>query len=182
MQDLPILALSRPKASAVSGLGETALKQLERDGILETVVIGKRRLILFASLQRLLQSARGKPGDARRNPAALNEGFRRYRDAVAAARAPAADAAPPPARRRRRARGCWCAARRETWSTRPSNPPNKKLARAGGQARRRAKGRFATTKQLNPEKGEPHCLYTHRHRIHQSPSPPPAIGDSARRF
>jgi hypothetical protein len=52
----------------ISGLGTTKIWELIRDGTLETVTFGKRRLILVDSYRRALaRQQRVPPGDARRN-------------------------------------------------------------------------------------------------------------------
>jgi hypothetical protein len=51
----------------ISGLGTTKIWELIRDGTLETVTFGKRRLILVDSYRRALARQRASPSDARRN-------------------------------------------------------------------------------------------------------------------
>jgi hypothetical protein len=72
--DFPILAMPIPRAADTIGLKETALKALIKDGTIETILIGKRRLVLFDSMKKYIESRRGKPGDARRNPAEMDKG------------------------------------------------------------------------------------------------------------
>ncbi len=83
MIELPILAAPIPATARSMGLGETKLKELIRDGILETVVIGHRRLVLFVSVQRYIESLRDQPADPRRNQAVPKAGERRRRKAEA---------------------------------------------------------------------------------------------------
>jgi excisionase family DNA binding protein len=52
------LAVTVPVALHITGLGRTKLYQLLDDGTIKSVFIGRRRLINFASLERLIgQSA-----------------------------------------------------------------------------------------------------------------------------
>jgi hypothetical protein len=63
----------------------TTVKGLIRDGVLETFTIGCRRLVLYESLQRLVDERRKQPGDPRRNTAVPKAGERRPRKAEATA-------------------------------------------------------------------------------------------------
>jgi hypothetical protein len=72
--DFRPLAAPIPKAAGILGLGESKTKQLIRDRTLETVAIGRRRLVLYESMERYIQSLRGKPADARRNDAVPRAG------------------------------------------------------------------------------------------------------------
>jgi hypothetical protein len=52
----------------MSGFGESTVWKLIHDGDLETVAIGRRRLVLIDSYRRLIEKLRqGAPQDARRN-------------------------------------------------------------------------------------------------------------------
>jgi hypothetical protein len=51
------LAVTVDDAKHITGLGHTKLHELIRDGTLESVAIGKRRLILYASIRDLLTPA-----------------------------------------------------------------------------------------------------------------------------
>ena len=83
--EIPILAASIPVTAHSLGLGMTKTKELIRDGTLETIAIGHRRLVLFASAQRYIESLRGQQGDPRRNKAVPKAGERRARKAEAVA-------------------------------------------------------------------------------------------------
>ena len=83
--DLPLLAAPIPRAADILGLRETKLKELIRDGALETIAIGHRRLVLYASMQQYVESLRGQSGDPRRNTAVPKAGERRAGKAEAAA-------------------------------------------------------------------------------------------------
>jgi excisionase family DNA binding protein len=83
--ELPILAAPIPKAADILGIRESKLRELIRDGALETIAIGCRRLILYSSLQRFVESLRGQPNDPRRNRAVAKAGERRHRAAAQAA-------------------------------------------------------------------------------------------------
>jgi hypothetical protein len=75
------LAMPIPRTADVIGHGITKTKELIRDGILETVVSGHRRLVLYASAERYIESLRGQGGDPRRNTAVPKAGERRPRKA-----------------------------------------------------------------------------------------------------
>ena len=49
------LAVTIKRARALSGLGHTTLWKLISDGELETARVGRRRLVIYRSLERLLQ-------------------------------------------------------------------------------------------------------------------------------
>ena len=49
------LAVRVADASRLTGIGKTKLFELISDGTLETTSIGRRRLILYRSLQRLIE-------------------------------------------------------------------------------------------------------------------------------
>jgi hypothetical protein len=89
VEELPILAVTIPRAANIVGVGESTLKGLIRDGVVETITIGHRRLALFSSLERLIESRRGQGGDPRRNDAVPKAGERRRNRTPA----PAGDAA-----------------------------------------------------------------------------------------
>lgn len=48
------LAVTVPKAREISGLGNTTIWARIKDRTLETVCVGRRRLILYRSLERML--------------------------------------------------------------------------------------------------------------------------------
>jgi hypothetical protein len=57
-----------PGAMQISGLGESKIREMIRDGTLETIVIGGRRLVVVASYLKLVEAElAGPPKDARRN-------------------------------------------------------------------------------------------------------------------
>lgn len=51
------IAIPVREACQVGGLGRTKLYELVKTGELKTVSVGRRRLVLFASLEALLQPA-----------------------------------------------------------------------------------------------------------------------------
>ena len=51
------LAISIDEAVTVSGLGRSSVYQLMNSGEIETAKIGKRRLVLVASLKKLIEHA-----------------------------------------------------------------------------------------------------------------------------
>jgi excisionase family DNA binding protein len=63
------LAVTVPIALHITGLGRTMLYRLINDGTIETITVGRRRLINFASLERLTssKSARAR-AELRRSP------------------------------------------------------------------------------------------------------------------
>jgi hypothetical protein len=63
-----VISASVRKFSRMSGFGESTVWKLIHDGDLETVAIGRRRLVLIDSYRRLIEKLRqGTPQDARRN-------------------------------------------------------------------------------------------------------------------
>ncbi|MGQ0445998.1 MAG: helix-turn-helix domain-containing protein [Beijerinckiaceae bacterium] len=52
------LAIGIDEAVTISGLGRSNLYQLINAGAIETAKIGKRRLVLVASLKELIENAR----------------------------------------------------------------------------------------------------------------------------
>jgi excisionase family DNA binding protein len=54
-QQHPPISITLGEASRISGLGRSSLYRLIRSGKLRSVVIGDRRLVLYASLQQLLE-------------------------------------------------------------------------------------------------------------------------------
>jgi excisionase family DNA binding protein len=51
------IAVTVRDAREVSGLGNTAIYALIKDGTLRTVKVGRRRLVLYDSIEELLQPA-----------------------------------------------------------------------------------------------------------------------------
>jgi hypothetical protein len=63
-----IISASVPEFSRLSGLGQSTVWAMLHDGRLESIAIGRRRLVLIASYHRLIEQQRASPGqDARRN-------------------------------------------------------------------------------------------------------------------
>jgi excisionase family DNA binding protein len=77
MADLPILGVTIPEAARILGCGQTKVKDEIRDGGLETYTLGHRRLVLYASMLRLVVVRRNNRGDPRRNTAVPKAGERR---------------------------------------------------------------------------------------------------------
>jgi hypothetical protein len=48
------LTVSFERAGQLSDLGQTKLRELAKDGTLETATVGTRKLILYASLKKLV--------------------------------------------------------------------------------------------------------------------------------
>jgi hypothetical protein len=70
--DLPtdIISTSVPEFSRLSGLGQSTIWAMLHDGRLESIAVGRRRLVLIASYHRLIEQQRASPRqDARRNGA-----------------------------------------------------------------------------------------------------------------
>jgi excisionase family DNA binding protein len=59
--------VSIPEASRLTGIGNTKLYQLIGDGVVETTAIGKRRLVIYKSLEALVNSGRSMPSDTPAN-------------------------------------------------------------------------------------------------------------------
>jgi hypothetical protein len=100
-EQIPILGMPIPEAARMLGIRESVIKKLIRQGILKTYTIGHRRLVHYPGMLALVEEGLSTRRDARRNPVALDEAQRRYRERVAAAPAPAVEppAAAPPRRR-----------------------------------------------------------------------------------
>jgi excisionase family DNA binding protein len=58
------LAVTVPVARALLGIGNTTIWALIRDGELETVRIGRRRLVVYASIESLLARLRQRAAAA----------------------------------------------------------------------------------------------------------------------
>jgi hypothetical protein len=70
--ELPAEIISAPvkEFSRISGLGESTIWAMIHDGRLESIAIGRRRLVLIESYRRLIEQQRAAPPrDARRNSA-----------------------------------------------------------------------------------------------------------------
>jgi hypothetical protein len=68
--DFPADVISAPvrEFARISGLGESTIWAMIHDGRLETIAIGRRRLVLIDSYRRLIKQQRAEaPKDARRN-------------------------------------------------------------------------------------------------------------------
>jgi hypothetical protein len=78
-----------PQFRQVSGLGESTTWELISQGKLQTIAVGRRRLIILDSYRRLIreQLAAG-PGDCRRNPNVPALGSGRSRQQRLPGRAP----------------------------------------------------------------------------------------------
>ena len=64
------LTATIPTMAIIADVGQTKIRELIRDGRIETVAIGKRRLVVVDSYRRLIQEElNGLPKDARRNDA-----------------------------------------------------------------------------------------------------------------
>jgi hypothetical protein len=64
------LTATIPTMAIIADVGQTKIRELIRDGRIETVAIGKRRLVVVDSFRRLIQEElNGLPKDARRNDA-----------------------------------------------------------------------------------------------------------------
>jgi hypothetical protein len=61
------LTVTVGQAAAILGLSTPSIWALLADGRLESININKRRLVLWTSIEELVESRRGVAGDARRN-------------------------------------------------------------------------------------------------------------------
>jgi hypothetical protein len=52
---IPVLAVRISDATRLAGIGKTKLFELIANGTLETTTVGRRRLILYRSLRRLIE-------------------------------------------------------------------------------------------------------------------------------
>jgi predicted DNA-binding transcriptional regulator AlpA len=78
--ELPAMIISAPvkEFSRISGLGESTIWAMIHDGRLESIAIGRRRLVLIESYRRLIEQQRAAPPrDARRNSAVPPLGSKR---------------------------------------------------------------------------------------------------------
>lgn len=65
-----IISASVKEFARISGLGESTVWAMIHDRRLETIAIGRRRLVLIDSFRRLIEQQRAAPpSDARRNSA-----------------------------------------------------------------------------------------------------------------
>jgi excisionase family DNA binding protein len=64
------LAVTIPAAKFLSGLGNTTIRKLIGNDTLKTVRVGRRRLIVYASLKALLEPNHSAPSNS---PASLEE-------------------------------------------------------------------------------------------------------------
>ena len=67
MSNTPPIAVAVPEACRLSGVGSTTMYRLIGDGLVETTTIGKRRLIIYKSLEALINSGRSMPRDTPEN-------------------------------------------------------------------------------------------------------------------
>jgi predicted DNA-binding transcriptional regulator AlpA len=63
-----VISAPVPEFSRISGLGQSTIWAMIRDGRLESIAIGRRRLVLVDSYRQLIKAQRA-PQDARRNHA-----------------------------------------------------------------------------------------------------------------
>jgi helix-turn-helix protein len=63
------LTVTVQQTAAILGLSVPSVWTLLHDHRLESIALNRRRLILWASIEELVESRRGVPGDARRNGA-----------------------------------------------------------------------------------------------------------------
>jgi hypothetical protein len=78
--EVPADIISAPvrEFSRISGLGESTIWAMIHDGRLESIAIGRRRLVLIESYRRLIEQQRAAPPrDARRNSAVPPLGSKR---------------------------------------------------------------------------------------------------------
>lgn len=73
------ISASVKEFARISGLGESTVWAMIRDGRLESIAIGRRRLVLIESYRRLIQQQlAAPPRDARRNSAVSPLGGKRH--------------------------------------------------------------------------------------------------------
>jgi DNA-directed RNA polymerase alpha subunit len=61
------LTVTVAQTVGILGLSSATIWTMLRDGRLESIAFGRRRLILYPSIEKFVESLRGIPGDARRN-------------------------------------------------------------------------------------------------------------------
>lgn len=76
---MPPLTVNFKMATAISGLGPTTLWKLVGEGRLEVVHVGRRALIIFKSLERLLTTPETDDNERRKRSAAARR-LRAHRD------------------------------------------------------------------------------------------------------
>jgi hypothetical protein len=76
---MPPLTVNFKMATAISGLGPTTLWKLVAEGRLEVVHVGRRALIIFKSLERLLTAPEADDNDRHKRSAAARR-LRAHRD------------------------------------------------------------------------------------------------------
>jgi excisionase family DNA binding protein len=54
---LPTLSCTVPQAAAATGLGTTTIRQLIRTGEIRSFLCGRRRLVVFASLEAFVRDS-----------------------------------------------------------------------------------------------------------------------------
>ena len=73
---LPI-SVTLHEACRLSGLGMSKIYEAISNSTLESVTIGKRRLVLYESLVRMIEAGRSRPADTRSNWTPPNPALRR---------------------------------------------------------------------------------------------------------
>jgi hypothetical protein len=63
----PPISVTLPEACRLSGLGISKIYEAINNNTLESVAIGKRRLVLYQSLVRMIEAGRSLPADTRPN-------------------------------------------------------------------------------------------------------------------
>ena len=76
----PPISVTIPESCRLSGLGLSTIYKKIDDGTLESTTIGKRRLIFFASLMKMIESGRSLPSGTRQNWKPPNPALRRASD------------------------------------------------------------------------------------------------------
>jgi hypothetical protein len=65
MNDTPPVSVTLQESCRLSGLGLSKIYAAISDGTLESVTIGKRRLVMYHSLRRMIEAGRSLPSDTR---------------------------------------------------------------------------------------------------------------------
>ena len=73
----PPISVTLSEACRITGLGLSSIYAAIGSGTLDSVSVGKRRLVLYASLRRWIEVGRSKPADTRKNWAPPSPSLRR---------------------------------------------------------------------------------------------------------
>ncbi len=94
MNDTPPISVTLQESCRLSGLGMSKIYEAIGDGTLESVTIGKRRLVMYDSLRRMIEAGHSLPRETRPNWTPPSPALRRTK--------PESEPITPPRIRRRR--------------------------------------------------------------------------------